>query len=79
MDVNRLKIIKENKEGIKMELVKIAYNVFVGLSDLRLLLLWDEELCKENYTSLEFIINNCKDKIDDIINMIEKYCKDEKE
>ena len=56
---------------MEMELVKKAYKTFEELSDLRLLLLWDEKLCKNNCATLKFIINECKNKISDIINIIE--------
>lgn len=56
---------------MEMELVKKAYKTFEVLSDLRLLLLWDEKLCENNYATLKFIINECKNKIGDIINLIE--------
>lgn len=62
-----------------IDLVKNAYEASQNLSNLRLLLLWDEKLSRENYIALKIFIDNCKEKIDDIINMIEKYCNTEKE
>ena len=62
-----------------MELVKIAHNVFVDLAELRLLLFFNDKACKELYTTLEYIIDNCKRKIDDITDLIARYSKEEKE
>ena len=65
---------------MEMDLVKNAYYASQLLSNLRLRLLWDEKLqiSKGNYIALKIFLDNCKEKIDDIIDMIEKYCKDEK-
>lgn len=65
---------------MEMDLVKNAYEASQMLSNLRLRLLWDEKLqiSKGNYIALKIFLDNCKEKIDDIIDMIEKYCKDEK-
>ena len=69
---------------MEMDLVKNAYEASQRLSNLRLILLWDEKLnvisiSNENYIALKIFIDNCKEKIDDIIDMIEKYSKKEKE
>ena len=65
---------------MKMDLVKNAYVASQMLSILRLRLLCDEKLqiSRGNYIALKIFLDNCKEKIDDIIDMIEKYCKDEK-
>ena len=65
---------------MEMDLVKNAYVASQMLSILRLRLLWDEKLqiSRGNYIALKIFLDNCKEKIDDIIDMIEKYCKDEK-
>ena len=64
---------------MKVDLVNNAYKASESLSNVRLLLLWDEKISRENYIALKIFIDNCKEKIDDIIDMIEKYCKEEKE
>ncbi len=65
---------------MEMDLVKNAYEASQLLSTLRLRLLWDEKLqiSRGNYIALKIFLDNCKEKIDDIIDMIEKYCKEEK-
>ena len=65
---------------MEMDLVKNAYVASQMLSILRLRLLWDEkiQISRGNYIALKIFLDNCKEKIDDIIDMIEKYCKDEK-
>lgn len=65
---------------MEMDLVKNAYYASQLLSNLRLRLLWDEKLqiSRGNYIALKIFLDNCKEKIDDIIDLIEKYCKDEK-
>ena len=63
---------------MEKDLVKIAHNVYVELAELRLLLFFNDKACKELYTTLEFIIDNCKRKIDDITDLIERYSKEEK-
>jgi len=65
---------------MEMDLVKNAYEASQLLSILRLRLLWDEKLSisRGNYIALKIFLDNCKEKIDDIIDMIEKNCKEEK-
>ncbi len=65
---------------MEMDLVKNAYEASQMLSNLRLRLLWDDKIsiCRGNYIALKIFLDNCKEKIDDIIDLIEKYCKDEK-
>lgn len=64
---------------MEMDLVKNAYEASVMLSNVRLLLLWDEKISRENYIALKIFIDKCKENLDDIINKIEKYCKEEEE
>jgi len=64
---------------MEMDLVKNAYEASVMLSNVRLLLLWDEKISRENYIALKIFIDKCKENLDDIINKIEKYGNDEKE
>lgn len=61
-----------------MEIFNRAYNIFVEVSLLKILLL-DDKVCKRNYASVKSIIKLCKNELDDIINIIEKDCKKEKE
>lgn len=65
---------------MEMDLVKNAYEASQLLSILRLRLLWNEKLqiSRGDYIALKIFLDNCKEKIDDIIDMIEKYCKEEK-
>ena len=37
---------------------------------------YNAKFCKRNYTKLQYIINQYKNVIDDIDNMINKYCND---
>lgn len=37
---------------------------------------YNSKFCKRNYTKLKYIINQYKNVIDDIDNMINKYCND---
>ena len=46
------------------------------LSNLKLLLLLDEKLSRENYIALKIFVDNCKEKIDEIIELMEKYSKE---
>lgn len=64
---------------MKTDLVKNAYEASEKLSNLRLLLIWEEKLSKGNFLALKIFVDNCKEKIDEIINLIEKYGNDEKE
>ncbi len=64
---------------MKTDLVKNAYEASQNLSNVKLLLLWDDKLDKGNYIALKIFVDNCKEKIDEIINMMEKYCNDGKE
>ena len=64
-----------------MELVNLAYKAFVILTELKVSLLNAQECkkeCKRLYPTLKISINDLKNKIDEIENLIEKYCKDEK-
>ena len=65
-----------------MKLVKILYKACVGFSELKISLLLNEQECikecKRDYPTLKIFINNLKDKIDEIENLIEKYSNDEK-
>ena len=65
-----------------MKLVKILYKACVGFSELKISLLLNEDECikecKRVYPTLKIFINNLKDKIDEIGNLIEKYSNDEK-
>ena len=65
-----------------MDLVKLLYNASIGFSELKILLLSNEQECKKEceryYSTLKIYINNLKDKIDEIENLIEKYYNDEK-
>ena len=62
-----------------IDLVNNAYNASEMLSNLKILLLLDEKLSRENYIVLKFFVDNCKEKIDNIIDLIEKYCNDEED
>mgnify|MGYP000993852356 CR=1 FL=1 len=69
---------------MEMDLVKDAYEASQRLSNLRLILLWDEKLnvisiSSGNYIALKIFLDNCKEKIDEIIDLMEKYSKEEKE
>ena len=59
-----------------MDVVKNAYEASEMLSNLRLLLLWDEKVSRENYIALKIFIDNCKEKIDEIVDLMEKYNKE---
>ena len=61
-----------------IDLVNNAYKASEMLSNLKILLLLDEKLSRENYIVLKIFVDNCKEKIDEIIDMIEKYSKDER-
>ena len=62
-----------------IDLVTNAYKASDMLSNLKLLLLLDEKLSRENYIALKIFVDNCKEKIDEIIDLMEKYSKEEKE
>ena len=62
-----------------IDLVTNAYKASDMLSNLKLLLLLDEKLSRENYIALKIFVDNCKEKIDEIIDSMEKYSKEEKE
>ena len=62
-----------------IDLVKNAYKASEMLSNLKILLLMDEKLSRENYIALKIFVDNCKEKIDEIIDLMEKYSKEEKE
>jgi hypothetical protein len=66
---------------MEMDLVKYAYEASQMLSNLRLILLWDEKLnvisiSRGNYIALKIFLDNCKEKIDEIIDLMEKYNKE---
>ena len=61
-----------------IDLVNHAYKASEMLSNLKILLLMDDKLSKENYLALKIFVDNCKEKIDEIIDLIGKYCNDEK-
>jgi len=62
-----------------IDLVNNAYKASEMLSNLKLLLLMDDKLSRENYIALKIFVDNCKEKIDEIIDLMEKYSKEEKE
>jgi len=59
-----------------IDLVNNAYKASEMLSNLKLLLLMDEKLSRENYIALKIFVDNCKEKIDEIIDLMEKYNKE---
>ena len=59
-----------------IDLVNNAYKASEMLSNLKLLLLLDEKLSRENYIALKIFVDNCKEKIDEIIDLMEKYSKE---
>ena len=59
-----------------IDLVNNAYKASEMLSNLRLLLLMDDKLSRENYIALKIFVDNCKEKIDEIIELMEKYSKE---
>ena len=65
-----------------MDLVKLLYKACIEFSEIKISLLLNEPECKKecerNYPTLKIFINNLKDKIDEIENLIEKYYNDEK-
>ena len=65
-----------------MDLVKLLYKACIEFSEIKISLLLNEPECKKecerNYPTLKIFINNLKDKIDEIENLIEKYSNDEK-
>ena len=62
-----------------IDLVNNAYKASEMLSNLKILLLMDEKLSRENYIALKIFVDNCKEKIDEIIDLMERYSKEEKE
>ena len=60
-----------------MELVNLAYKAYVILTELKISLLNAQE-CKKECNVLKIAINDLKNKIDEIENLVENYCKDEK-
>ena len=60
-----------------MELVNLAYKAYVILTELKISLLNVQE-CKKECNVLKIAINDLKNKIDEIENLVENYCKDEK-
>ena len=65
-----------------MDLVKLLYKACIEFSEIKISLLLNEQECikerKRDYPTLKIFINNLKDKIDEIENLIEKYSNDEK-
>ena len=59
-----------------IDLVNHAYKASEMLSNLKILLLMDDKLSKENYLALKIFVDNCKEKIDEIIDLMEKYNKE---
>ena len=59
-----------------IDLVNNAYKASEMLSNLKILLLMDEKLSRENYIALKIFVDNCKEKIDEIIDLMEKYSKE---
>jgi len=60
-----------------IDLVNNAYKASDMLSNLKiLLLLLDEKLSRENYIALKIFVDNCKEKIDEIIDLMEKHNKE---
>ena len=62
-----------------IDLVNNAYKASEMLSNLKLLLLMDDKLSRENYIALKIFVDNCKEKIDEIIDLMKKYSKENKE
>ena len=63
-----------------MKLVNLAYKAYVILTELKISLLNAQECkkeCERLYPTLKISINDLKNKIDEIENLVEKYCKDE--
>ena len=60
-----------------MELVNLTYKAYVILTELKISLLNAQE-CKKECNVLKIAINDLKNKIDEIENLVENYCKDEK-
>ena len=64
-----------------MELVNLAYKADVILTELKLSLLNAQECkkeCKKECNVLKIAINDLKNKVDEIENLVENYCKDKK-
>ena len=59
-----------------IDLVNNAYKASEMLSNLKILLLMDDKLSRENYIALKIFVDNCKEKIDEIIDLMEKYNKE---
>lgn len=76
-----------NKHQMKLEARNLLEEKLLALMkimfDIKILLLLNDqegkEVCKNNYTTLKLNINHLKIKINEIENLIEKYCKEEKE
>ena len=62
-----------------IDLVNNAYKASEMLSNLKILLLMDDKLSRENYIALKIFVDNCKEKIDEIIDLMEKYSKEKME
>ena len=60
-----------------MKLVNLAYKAYVILTELKISLLNAQE-CKKECNVLKIAINDLKNKIDEIEDLVENYCKDEK-
>jgi len=64
-----------------MNLEKLLYKACIGFSELKISLLHEPECkkeCERNYPTLKILINDLKNKIDEIEYLIEKYYNDEK-
>ena len=61
----------EARNLLKEKLQSLKKNMFDMFTDE-----YNSKFCKRNYTNLKFIIEQYKNIIDDIDNLIEKYCSD---
>lgn len=66
MELETKKILEEKLEALK----KFVFDKFTEE--------YNAKVCTRNYTTLKDITNQYKNVIDDIDNLIEKYCKEEK-
>jgi len=68
--MNKYQMKLETKKILKdwlLELKQLVFNMFT--------VEYNSKVCTRNYTTLKDIINQYKNVIDDIDNLIEKYCK----
>lgn len=71
-----------NKHQMKLEARKLLKEKLLALKEIMFDMCTDEYNAKvftRNYKTLKDIIDQYKNVIDDIDNLIEKYCKEEKE